>query len=78
MRADAASDEINSDLDDSEDEADAADVSDVELGSGDLVIALYDKVQRVKNKWRIVLKDGIMSVDGRDCLFHRCNGELEW
>ncbi|CAH7674078.1 transcription factor IIA, alpha/beta subunit-domain-containing protein, partial [Phakopsora pachyrhizi] len=76
------SDEINSDLDDSEDEADAADVEENENGGGvngsnnpgDLVIALYDKVQRVKNKWKITLKDGIMSVQGKDYVFHKCNG----
>lgn len=85
-KVDHDTDEINSDLDDSEDEADAADVEDNENGSGangnnnpgDLVIALYDKVQRVKNKWKITLKDGIVSVQGKDYVFHKCNGEFEW
>lgn len=86
-KIDRNTDEINSDLDDSEDEADAADVEDNENGGGgpsgtnnpgDLVIALYDKVQRVKNKWKITLKDGIVSVEGKDYVFHKCNGEFEW
>ncbi|MBW0503702.1 hypothetical protein O181_043417 [Austropuccinia psidii MF-1] len=86
-KIDRQTDEINSDLDDSEDEADAADVEDNENGGsgvagnnnpGDLVIALYDKVQRVKNKWKITLKDGIISVKGKDYAFHKCNGEFEW
>lgn len=85
-KMDANTDEINSDLDDSDDEADAAEVEDNENNGGgaggnnpgDLVIALYDKVQRVKNKWKITLKDGIVSVQGKDYLFHKCNGEFEW
>lgn len=85
-KTDADTDEINSDLDDSEDDADAAEGEDNENGGGgasnnnpgDLVIALYDKVQRVKNKWKITLKDGIVSVQGKDYLFHKCNGEFEW
>ena len=68
-------DEIGSDLDDSDDE-------DVDGGADgdndDMVLCLYDKVQRVKNKWKCVLKDGVASIDGRDYLFAKCNGEFEW
>jgi hypothetical protein len=32
------------------------------------------QVQRVKNKWKIQLKDGVVNVQGRDYLFNRCNG----
>ncbi len=41
-----------------------------------MVLCLYDKVQRVKNKWKCVLKDGVASIDGRDYLFAKCNGEF--
>lgn len=34
----------------------------------------FGQVQRVKNKWKITLKDGIVSVQGKDYLFHKCNG----
>ncbi|SNX84722.1 related to TOA1 - transcription factor TFIIA-L [Melanopsichium pennsylvanicum] len=68
-------DEIGSDLDDSDDE-------DVDGGADgdndDMVLCLYDKVQRVKNKWKCVLKDGVASIEGRDYLFAKCNGEFEW
>ncbi len=68
-------DEIGSDLDDSDDE-------DLDGGADgdndDMVFCLYDKVQRVKNKWKCVLKDGVASIDGRDYLFAKCNGEFEW
>lgn len=64
-------DEINSDLDDSDDEEN---VDDENGDSGDLIIALYEKVQRVKNKWKITLKDGIVSVGGKEYLFNKCSG----
>jgi len=59
-------DEIGSDLDDSDD--DDAD------GTEDMILCLYDKVQRVKNKWKCVLRDGVASIGGRDYLFSKCNG----
>ncbi|KAN0064516.1 transcription factor IIA subunit alpha [Thecaphora frezii] len=65
-------DEIGSDLDDSDD--DDADGGVDGDGTGDMVLCLYDKVQRVKNKWKCVLKDGVASIDGRDYLFAKCNG----
>lgn len=68
-------DEIGSDLDDSDDE-DAEGGADGD--NDDMVLCLYDKVQRVKNKWKCVLKDGVASIDGRDYLFAKCNGEFEW
>ncbi|GAA5911876.1 hypothetical protein JCM6882_005226 [Rhodosporidiobolus microsporus] len=76
---DAAADEdaINSDLDDDDELDDEDDAEGVEQG-GDLVIALYEKVQRVKNKWKVTLKDGLVSVNGKEYLFAKCNGEFEW
>ncbi|EPQ29371.1 uncharacterized protein PFL1_03126 [Pseudozyma flocculosa PF-1] len=69
-------DEIGSDLDDSDD--DDADGGVDGDGNDDMLLCLYDKVQRVKNKWKCVLKDGVASIDGRDYLFTKCNGEFEW
>lgn len=70
-------DEIGSDLDDPDEEDDVDEEGEGD-GNGDLVIALYDKVQRVKNKWKVTLKDGIASVNGKDYLFSKCQGEFEW
>jgi transcription initiation factor TFIIA large subunit len=68
-------DDINSDLDDSDDDDD-----DGEGGEEieHIILCLYDKVTRTKNKWKCILKDGIMLVNGRDYLFHRANGDFEW
>lgn len=40
----------------------------------DIVFCTYDKVARVKNKWKCVLKDGMVHVNGRDYLFQKCTG----
>ncbi|KAF7729364.1 transcription factor IIA subunit alpha [Apophysomyces ossiformis] len=67
--------DINSDLDDSDDaDDDAEGAEEVE----NIILCLYDKVTRTKNKWKCVLKDGITLVNGRDYLFNRANGDFEW
>ena len=57
-------DAINSDLDDPEDDVDDGNVG--EEYEGDTIICLYDKVQRVKNKWKCTLKDGVVNADGKE------------
>ncbi|EPT04666.1 transcription factor IIA alpha/beta subunit [Fomitopsis schrenkii] len=68
---------INSDLDDSD--SDNEEVN--EMGSSaeqDIVFCTYDKVARVKNKWKCILKDGMIHINGKDYLFAKCTGEFEW
>jgi len=43
-----------------------------------LVLCQFDKVTRTKNKWKCVLKDGIMHLKGKDYVFHKANGEFDW
>lgn len=68
---------INSDLDDSDDDAQGA-LGDDDDDFADQILCTYDKVQRVKNKWKCTLKDGVMSVNGKDWVFHKGTGEFEW
>ncbi|EME82855.1 uncharacterized protein MYCFIDRAFT_64208 [Pseudocercospora fijiensis CIRAD86] len=68
---------INSDLDDSDDDGAGA-MGDDEDELGDSILCTYDKVQRVKNKWKCTLKDGVMSVNGKEWVFHKGMGEFEW
>jgi len=68
---------IDSDLDDSEGEFDEDEDGD-EDGAVDIVFCVYDKVQRVKNKWKTTFKDGMIHINGRDYLFAKCQGEFEW
>ncbi|KAL5611749.1 hypothetical protein BROUX41_000676 [Berkeleyomyces rouxiae] len=69
-------DAINSDLDDPEDPEENSDDEDDPLGP--MMLCMYDKVQRVKNKWKCVLKDGVLTVNGKDYVFHKATGEYEW
>lgn len=39
-----------------------------------LGLCLESQVARVKNKWKCVLKDGMIHVNGKDYLFAKCNG----
>ncbi|KAJ8099614.1 transcription factor IIA, alpha/beta subunit [Lipomyces tetrasporus] len=71
------SDAINSDLDDPDDEINSQDDEENE-DSGMIMLCLYDKVTRTKNKWKCVLKDGVVNVNGKDYLFGKGTGEYEW
>ncbi|KAL0956885.1 hypothetical protein HGRIS_002993 [Hohenbuehelia grisea] len=71
------SEAINSDLDDSDTEGED-DQEEGGAGDSDIVFCTYDKVARVKNKWKCILKDGMIHVNGKDYLFAKCTGEFEW
>ncbi|KAF4567243.1 hypothetical protein EYR40_006240 [Pleurotus pulmonarius] len=71
------SEAINSDLDDSDTEGED-DADEGTAGDTDIVFCTYDKVARVKNKWKCILKDGMIHINGKDYLFARCTGEFEW
>jgi len=57
--AETDEDAINSDLDDSDDREDD---ENNEENTDQIMLCTYDKVQRVKNKWKCTLKDGIVKV----------------
>ncbi|OJJ45612.1 hypothetical protein ASPZODRAFT_152651 [Penicilliopsis zonata CBS 506.65] len=69
-------DAINSDLDDPDDLV--ADEHDGDDAVGQVMLCTYDKVQRVKNKWKCTLKDGILTTGGKEYVFHKGQGEFEW
>ncbi|KAF2205307.1 transcription factor IIA, alpha/beta subunit [Delitschia confertaspora ATCC 74209] len=68
-------DAINSELDDPDD-LDNNDDDDDDLL--DYMLCTYDKVQRVKNKWKCTLKDGVLMSNKKEYLFHKATGEFEW
>lgn len=70
------SDDINSDLDDDLDSERSDDDENDQVGQ--IMLCLYDKVQRVKNKWKCNLKEGVANINGRDYVFQRATGESEW
>ncbi|KAE8353736.1 transcription factor IIA, alpha/beta subunit [Aspergillus coremiiformis] len=69
-------DAINSDLDDPDDLV--AEDHEAEDAVGQVMLCTYDKVQRVKNKWKCTLKDGILTTGGKEYVFHKGQGEFEW
>lgn len=69
-------DAINSDLDDPDDGLNEEE--DEDEGMGHIMLCMYDKVQRVKNKWKCVMKDGVLTVNGKEYVFHKASGEYEW
>jgi transcription initiation factor TFIIA large subunit len=64
MQRDDDEDAINSDLDDPDEMAN--DGHEAEDAVGQVMLCTYDKVQRVKNKWKCTLKDGILSSGGKE------------
>lgn len=69
-------DAINSALDDSDDDVD--DNEEDDDANPQVMLCLYDKVQRTKNKWKCTLKDGVLTVGGREYVFQKATGEFEW
>ncbi|KAJ3325432.1 hypothetical protein HDV06_004291 [Boothiomyces sp. JEL0866] len=59
---------IGSDLDDDEDDENAP--------TDHLILCQYEKVTRIKNKWKCTLKDGIVNINGRDYVFNRAGYNL--
>jgi hypothetical protein len=55
--------DINSDLDDDDD--------DENQKTDHLILCQYEKVSRIKNKWKCILKDGIVHINGKDYVFNR-------
>lgn len=58
-------DAINSDLDDPDDDNTVEEEGE-EGKEGQIMLCTYDKVQRVKNKWKCTLKDGVLTTGGRE------------
>ncbi|KAL8910961.1 MAG: hypothetical protein Q9171_003772 [Xanthocarpia ochracea] len=64
LRDDDDEDAINSDLDDPDD--DIVEEEGEDSNQGQIMLCTYDKVQRVKNKWKCILKDGILTTGGKE------------
>lgn len=66
IKGDPDEDAINSDLDDPEEGVVDDDEGTEEGKRGQIMLCTYDKVQRVKNKWKCTLKDGVLTTGGRE------------
>ncbi|NXT60050.1 TF2AY factor, partial [Chaetops frenatus] len=65
-------DPLNSDDDVSE--QDIAELFDTD----NVIVCQYEKIHRSKNKWKFYLKDGVMSIEGKDHVFAKATGDAEW
>lgn len=43
-----------------------------------VIVCQYDKITRIKNRWKFHLKDGVMNINGKDYLFSKATGEADW
>jgi hypothetical protein len=55
--------DIGSDLDDDDDDENQT--------ADHLILCQYEKVSRIKNKWKCILKDGVVHINGNDYVFNR-------
>ncbi|XP_077469017.1 TFIIA-alpha and beta-like factor isoform X2 [Stigmatopora argus] len=53
------------------------DITDL-FDSENVIVCQYDKIHRSKNRWKFHLKDGVMCYGGRDYVFSKAVGEVEW
>lgn len=67
----AGSEELNSDDDMSEEDSESTETDNV-------MVCQYEKVIRRSNKWRMVLKSGVLKLDGEDYVFGKAFGAAEW
>jgi transcription initiation factor TFIIA large subunit len=83
---DSDPDALNSDLDSSSSEEGgegggktAALKADTEEASNEnILLCLYEKVNRTRNKYRCVFKEGILHLDGQEYCLNKINCEFEW
>lgn len=67
-------DELGSDLDDEDDLNDEVDDENI----SDLILCQYEKISRVRTRWRGVLRAGIIHVRGADFAFSRATTDFDW
>ncbi|SMN22160.1 similar to Saccharomyces cerevisiae YOR194C TOA1 TFIIA large subunit [Maudiozyma saulgeensis] len=70
-------DEVGSELDDSDDDYLISEGED-DGPDENLMLCLYDKVTRTKARWKCSLKDGVVTIDHKDYTFQKAQVEAEW
>lgn len=66
--------ELGSDLDDSDDDIKEGEDESI----NDLILCQYEKISRVRTRWRGVLRAGIIHIGHSDYCFSRANADLDW
>ncbi|NWV56605.1 TF2AY factor, partial [Daphoenositta chrysoptera] len=61
----------------SSDDVSEQDIADL-FDTDNVIVCQYEKIHRTKNKWKFHLKDGVMSIEGKDHVFAKATGDAEW
>lgn len=48
-----------------------------EIEAKDFLLAQYEKVHRIRNKWKITFKDAVLHFNGKEYVFDKVVGELD-
>jgi hypothetical protein len=83
---DEGADEAEADIEADDDDDEGAPSSDSDDGADEVegeddpnfLCALFEKVKKQKNIWKVNLKAGIFHINGREYLFSKGNGEFEF
>jgi transcription initiation factor TFIIA large subunit len=65
------------DIDNDEELSELSKDSNLENECKDTLYAQYEKVHRVKNKWKCSFKDAVLQINGKEYVFDKVTGELE-
>jgi len=76
-RAEDAEDIQEDPLNSNDDQSDDEDLETL-FQADNVIVCQFEKVTRARTKWKFILKDGIMHLNGRDYCFQKCTGEAEW
>ena len=60
--------ELGSELDDEEDN----------IVTDNKIHCIYDTKKRVKRKWKLVLRSGVLHMEGKDYIFDTIQAEMNW
>jgi hypothetical protein len=68
---------FSDDISDSDDNSNG-DAAELQDDISNLILAQFEKVTRSKSKWKCVLKEGMMNINGKDYTFSKATGEFHW
>lgn len=71
-------DDDGEDLNDLDDLAGVDDDEIDESSVKDVIVGMFDKVHRSKNKWKVNLKDCVVTIKGRDYLLKKATGDMSF
>ena len=78
MEVDENHDDDNNDENQNEEIPNSDDVTKDLFEADNVIVCQYDKITKRRRSWKLRLKDGIMNINGRDYVFGKASGDVEW